>query len=362
MRSTKRALLHLAEFSPHTAGAFVVHLEHLAPAALARGYEPWLGLPTSRAPRAWHERLTRAGWRLRLLRRPWGARRAFIADLKGLLGDCDPAIVHLHFHGASLLPVALFTRQDRCLRVMHWHNPARTPRVVRRLAEAVARPRHVTVAAYLIELLGLPRDRARCIPNGIVAPAEAHPAASAQDLLTISAMRRQKDPSTLLKAAAILQREGWSGRLIWAGSGPLEPAVRAEAGRLGILDRIDFLGDVADPSPLFRGSPLFVLSSRFEGQPYSILEAMAHGRAVVASDLPGIRELLGEEADRLCVPAGDSAAMAATLRRLLANIEEREAIGSRLRDRARDRHSVDRWTSDLLDAYEEWSSELARSR
>lgn len=362
MRPPSRALLHLAEFSPHAPGGFVTHLERLAPAARARGFDPWLGLPTSRTPRPWHERLAQAGWTIRLLRRPWGFRRHYLVDLRSLLRDLDPAVVHIHFHAASLIPVAALTRRDRCLRVMHWHNPARAPRHAVRAADRIARPQHIAVAAYLIEEIGLPPARSRFIPNGVAIPPDEPAPAAGDDLLTISAMRPQKDPGTLLRAIALLAGKGWTGRLRWAGSGPDEASVRAEAASLGVAERIDFLGDVADPSSLFDRSALFVLSSRFEGQPYAALEAMAHARAVVATDLPGVRDLLGEDAARLCVPPGDPQAMMQALRALLDDRSERTEIGRRLRERARQRHSIDGWVAALLEGYEEWGRGLTRTR
>jgi glycosyltransferase involved in cell wall biosynthesis len=98
------------------------------------------------------------------------------------------------------------------------------------------------------------------------------------------------------------------------------------------------------------GAAMVLMPSRYhEFSPYSALEAMAAGVPVVATAMGGLPELLGEER---CVPIGDIAAFAARVRALWSDAAARAAEGDAAIERARERHSLDRYTADLLALYE----------
>ena len=82
---------------------------------------------------------------------------------------------------------------------------------------------------------------------------------------------------------------------------------------------------------LYRSARAVVAPSRAEGNPLTVIEAMAHGACVVASDIPPHRELLGDTG--ILVPAGDPAALAGALRRVMADAEAAHALGARARAR-----------------------------
>lgn len=125
-----------------------------------------------------------------------------------------------------------------------------------------------------------------------------------------------KDHATLLVAMAAIIDSSWRLRLV--GDGPLLEETKALASRLGIKDRVEFSGTRTDVAALLAQSDVFVLSSRFEGLPISILEAMRAGLPVVASDVGGVSELVDAETGIL-VPQGDAAALADGLKRLLSD-------------------------------------------
>ena len=125
-----------------------------------------------------------------------------------------------------------------------------------------------------------------------------------------------KDHATLLHAVASIIQLSWRLRLV--GDGPLLSESRALATRLGVGDRVEFLGSRTDVAALLASSDFFVLASRFEGLPISILEAMRAGLAVVASEVGGVPELVNSQSGVL-VPANDSMALASALSRLLAD-------------------------------------------
>src|ERR1035441_5888237 len=109
-----------------------------------------------------------------------------------------------------------------------------------------------------------------------------------------------KDHRTLLAALAALRAQPWELDLV--GAGPLEMEMRDLASELGLGGRVRFLGYVADPAPVLAGAQLFVLSSRSEAFPRSVLEALRAGLPVVASAVGGIGEAVTDGVNGLLVP------------------------------------------------------------
>jgi glycosyltransferase involved in cell wall biosynthesis len=107
--------------------------------------------------------------------------------------------------------------------------------------------------------------------------------------------------------------------------------MRDLASELGLAGRVRFLGYVADPAPVLAGAQLFVLSSRSEAFPRSVLEALRAGLPVVASAVGGIGEAVTDGVNGLLVPAGNPKPLAAALQRLLGDAPLRESMGATAR-------------------------------
>ena len=112
------------------------------------------------------------------------------------------------------------------------------------------------------------------------------------------------------------------------GDGPLQLAVEAQARRLGIAERVRFLGLRRDVAERLAQSQLFVLATRWEGFPYTILEAMRAGLPVVASDVGGVREAVVHGETGLLVPRGDEQALRQRLSEMLASVDLRQRLGA----------------------------------
>lgn len=124
-------------------------------------------------------------------------------------------------------------------------------------------------------------------------------------LLSVGRLAAQKDPLMLLDAVAGLGTRPW--RLAMLGDGPMRPLIEARAGALGIADRIDLPGYVADPAPWFDRARLFLMASRYEELPAVLLEAVAARCPIVATAASGsIVECLGGYPSARIVPAGDA--------------------------------------------------------
>ena len=125
----------------------------------------------------------------------------------------------------------------------------------------------------------------------------------------------QKGLDVLLDAIASIRRDQPNIVLLLAGrDGNRTAALRYQATRLGLDDNVRFLGARDDIPDLMVAADVFVLPSRWEGLPGAVIEAMALETPVVATDLPGVREVLGPELLRgWVVPVGDASALASRI-------------------------------------------------
>ncbi|HZI63762.1 MAG TPA: glycosyltransferase family 4 protein, partial [Thermoanaerobaculia bacterium] len=116
-------------------------------------------------------------------------------------------------------------------------------------------------------------------------------------ILLVSRMSWEKGPDLALRVLERLAERGSPFRAVWAGSGPLMDASRRFLEEKGLNDRVRLLGGVDDPTlhSLFAAADVFLLTSRQEGIPLSILDAFANGLPVVVSAVGGVPELLGAE-------------------------------------------------------------------
>ena len=177
------------------------------------------------------------------------------------------------------------------------------------------------------EALG-PGARVVRIPNAVLPMAAPPGQQRGPVILAAGRLARQKGFERLVRAFASIAPEiaGW--RLRICGAGPEEAALRRLARELGVAGRVELPGCVPDMAPEFARASVFALSSRFEGLPMALLEAMTAGVPVVAFDCPtGPKEVIDDGHDGLLVPEGDEDGLAAALRALVADPERRRALG-----------------------------------
>lgn len=164
-------------------------------------------------------------------------------------------------------------------------------------------------------------------------------------LLSAGRLDPQKDFATLLRALARLDADGRPCDLLILGEGRERPRLEALAAALGLAARVHLPGFSARAAAAMRRADAYVLSSRFEGSPNALVEAMATGTPVVATDCrSGPREILRNGEFGPLVPVGDAAALADAIARTLAT----PTPAARLRRRAAD-YSVERSVDAYLD-------------
>jgi glycosyltransferase involved in cell wall biosynthesis len=147
---------------------------------------------------------------------------------------------------------------------------------------------------------------------------------------TVGNFTTKKDQATLLHAMARLIAQNDRVRVVLIGTGPLEGELRELAARLGIDSHVLFTGMRDDVFELLCGFDVFVLSSRFEGLPIAMLEAMAAHVPPVATRVGGVPEVIANGANGLLVDPGDPTSLALAVARVLDD----PALGERLGDAA----------------------------
>jgi glycosyltransferase involved in cell wall biosynthesis len=160
-----------------------------------------------------------------------------------------------------------------------------------------------------------------------------------------------KGADILLRAVASLVDLPMNVALI--GEGPERPGLEAICHSLGLDDRIRFHGEVLDGARYFRAFDVFVLSSRTEGTPIVLFEAMAAGVPIVATSVGGVPDVVGDEG-ALLAPPEDPQALAAALRRALLETGESRARAAQAAQQLHERYPLEPW----LDRYEALYREL----
>ena len=148
--------------------------------------------------------------------------------------------------------------------------------------------------------------------------------------------------------------------LLVAGAGPLREDLEAEAARLGLADRVRFLGVRRDRATLYAAMDLFVLPSRWEGLSLALVEAMGAGRAVVATDVGGNPEVVQHGRTGLLVPPGDAGALADAIGKVARDRELRASLGDAAAADARSRFSIEQHVAQLSALYRRGLAERVR--
>lgn len=177
----------------------------------------------------------------------------------------------------------------------------------------------------------VPRNRVAVIPNPL--PAASTPQSrpsllgNRKTVLAAGRLDRQKGFDLLLQAYAMagLPTDQW--QLVILGEGPERAALELQSTELRLSDAVVMPGVVADPSCWMQHSDLFVLSSRFEGFPNVLIEAMNAGLAAIAFDCAsGPSEILSHDRNGVLVAPGDIASLASAIRRLASDAGLRKRL------------------------------------
>lgn len=193
----------------------------------------------------------------------------------------------------------------------------------------------------LERLCGLdPARPVTIVPNAVTAtpPSAALPGASAvlqaadaTNVLVIGRLARSKGSDVVLEAFSRIAANHEHVRFIMAGDGPLRPMLEQRASDLGLHERVSFVGEFDDAGVFLRVADVVVHPTLNDGRSVAVLEAMAWGRPVVASNVGGVSELVSDGVTGVLVPPGDPVALADAVSKLIADRGMRERLGSAAR-------------------------------
>jgi glycosyltransferase involved in cell wall biosynthesis len=283
---------------------------------------------------------------LTTLRRPWMARRVWAL----LTAQYDVLYSHTSVPGEILGELA--ARMARRPHVIHEHAP-RGPHFSPHAAiRAGQRALYLRVGAQFIAVAphvrkallrsGIRDSRIVVIPNGAPEPSKLPPPKTASARLSVGMIGRldpQKGIDDFIDATATLDRTALDIRVA-ARRGPhaaFEDSVRYRLTRAGVE-----LVESLDGASFLAGLDIGVIPSLYEGSPLALFEAMALGRPIVASDIPGMREVIEDGRNGLLVPPRDPSALRAAILRLVTDSELRRRLGAAARDDAEHRFPMRR--------------------
>lgn len=207
----------------------------------------------------------------------------------------------------------------------------------------------VAISRKIAEVLvqaGVAREKIRVIYSGVDARKfGASPFRHWNDRApvvgTVAALFQRKGHRFLLEAAARLNQGGMRAEYLFAGEGPERNALQRQAIELGLGSQVSFEGFVSDIAGFLARIDIFALPSLYEGLGVAVLEAMAAGKPIVASEVGGIPELIDHGATGLLVPAGEPEALAKALAGLVREPERAERLGAAARKKVAEEFSIE---------------------
>lgn len=213
----------------------------------------------------------------------------------------------------------------------------------------------------------VPQDKSFVIKNGIdFSVLESYPAAAEERLGleeklgtdlsgpvigTVARLHRQKGIPDFLIAAQRMTSEIPGLKVLIVGGGPLNEKLEEMRKRLGLEETVHFLGERKEAFRLIALLDVFVLPSLWEGLPYSLMEAAALERPVVASAVDGIKELINDGLTGVLVPPRSPERIAAAVLELLRDKEKAQRMGSELKKDIESRYSLHRMVRETESLY-----------
>lgn len=177
-------------------------------------------------------------------------------------------------------------------------------------------------------------------------------------LLAVGRLNEQKGFDLLLRAFVLIAARFPAWDLVIVGDGPERPALEQMVRDLGLAQRVVLAGRAGNVGDWYRRADLYVMSSRFEGFPNTLVEAMAHGVPAVSFDCAtGPADIIRDGVDGLLVPPEDVERLSDTLARLMSDDAQRLRLASRAVE-ARERFSLERVASMWEDLFAEVGSVL----
>jgi len=316
------------------------------------------------------------------LRKALWSPRAVVALMR-LIRRSGIDLVHVHSQEAGLLarlvaclagaPAVIYTPQTIDIRRRGWHWLYRwIERALAHVTDVI-----ISVAEADRERLirwGIPAHKVVTIPNGIdlspfgqVAdraalfrelglaplPSPSGGAAGGEGglVMQVGRLSAQKDPLAFVDGAALVLRECHEARFVWIGEGPLRTVTEERIRAHGLEGRVFLPGWRDNASRFMPAADVVSLTSRWEGTPYALLEAMAWSRPVVATAVNGCPEIVVDGESGFLVPPGDPSAWAGRVVALLRDPTRAAAMGAEGRRRVEEKFGLPQMIAQIESLY-----------
>jgi glycosyltransferase involved in cell wall biosynthesis len=294
-----------------------------------------------------------------------------VSALRRIIIENRIDIIHTHLYHANLYG-RLAARKEKITTISSVHNTYKKGKWHRHLINRWLAKKTFAVTAGsedvkkdLIELDRIPEKKVILLPNGIdlsrVETQLNHCQAkrllgfTEDDIVigTVGRAEKQKGHFILLEAfSKLLKRpDGKQLKLLLVGDGRLLSQLKETAKSLGISEKVNFAGNVTKLADIYRAVDIFTMPSLWEGLSLAMLEAMAAELPVVATDVGGARDVLGNDQWGLLVPPNEPDALASAIAKLLDSPALNAAIASAGKQRVHDNYSVATLTNQLSHLY-----------
>ena len=359
-------------YPPDIGGAEKV-LSYLAPALASAGAEVTVLTAHAAGRPEREEPPQEGGGRLQIIRLPTATARflgtwLYMRNLRQWLKrhPIDVAYVSMLKHdayvavgqgGRQSFPVVLRPEGAGATGDLAWQSWGRFGRTIGRRcrgADAV-----VSISqAIRTELLGAgyAPNQIYSLPNGVPVPADPwqpRPGwAQAPRALFVGRLAPEKGLDILLDAWPLVLASHPGACLTLVGEGPERPRLEAQAERLGVSGSVKLPGATDDPGACLREADLFILPSREEGMSIALLEAMALGVPLVASDIPGNRQLVQDQIQGRLAPPDDAPALGRAIFEQWADLDQAALMGQAARRRVEAEFSIDAVARKHLDLFQ----------
>lgn len=350
---------------------------HIARGLNRRRYEPLVISFTGRVGCDLDYMLEDAGIEVRYLGKHPGFDYRVYSRLGAVLKECEPDVIHTHLHVLRYaLPSMLLMKRVAMVHTVH------------NLAEREIEPRARLIQRYALNhgvkpvavaeevalsmgaLYGIHRCRviSNCIPTDLYANPQtsrkewrAKHGFKDSDVLFVCVARfaPQKNHALLVESFSEGPASDPRAHLVLVGEGDLRVDLEEQARKLNLAGKVHFLGLRADIPDVLGAMDVFVLSSDYEGNPLSVLEAMASGLPIISTAVGGVPNLFEAGNEGFLAPSGDLHGLAKSMNSLLKYEAVRQSMGAAAARHARENFDV----STMVRAYEEvYEDQLALSQ
>ena len=289
------------------------------------------------------QRMEAAGVEICYLDKKLGLDISMVSKLAKIMKKACPDVVHTHLDVIKYaVAAAKLAGIKKCVHTVHnvadKEAEGRVQKIINTIYFKLGWSTPVAlspeVQGSILSFYGLKKDQVPVVYNGIdlsrCAPKETYHA-DAITLVHIGRFNEQKNHEGLLKAFQKIRQRYPDCSLNLLGDGELRESMESLAKELGIAENIRFLGSQSNVHPYLQSADIFLLPSRYEGMPMTIIEAMGTGLPIVASAVGGVPDMITNEESGLLVPC-DADAVSEAVLRLMADEKLREKLGRKAKE------------------------------